>query len=334
MGEPTFWDDPDQAQKITQELNGVKAGVDKYKNILHKFEEMQILWEMGMEDKDETVCDDVEAEIKEINEAIEQLELELLLSGKYDANNAILTLHAGAGGTEAQDWTQMLLRMYGRWAERNGFSVETADLLPGDEAGVKSVTLLIKGHNAYGYLKSEKGVHRLVRISPFDANSRRHTSFSACDVMPEIDDDVEVDINMADVRVDTYRASGAGGQHINKTDSAVRITHLPTGIVATSQDGRSQHDNRDKAMKALVARVYDYFQSQQTEAIDSERKSKVGTGDRAEKIRTYNYPQNRVTDHRIGLTIQQLDRIIEGKLDDIITALINEDQRLKLEGQK
>ena len=202
MGEPTFWDDPDQAQKITQELNGVKAGVDKYKNILHKFEEMQILWEMGMEDKDETVCDDVEAEIKEINEAIEQLELELLLSGKYDANNAILTLHAGAGGTEAQDWTQMLLRMYGRWAERNGFSVETADLLPGDEAGVKSVTLLIKGHNAYGYLKSEKGVHRLVRISPFDANSRRHTSFSACDVMPEIDDDVEVDINMADVRVD------------------------------------------------------------------------------------------------------------------------------------
>ena len=230
MGEPTFWDDPDQAQKITQELNGVKAGVDKYKNILHKFEEMQILWEMGMEDKDETVCDDVEAEIKEINEAIEQLELELLLSGKYDANNAILTLHAGAGGTEAQDWTQMLLRMYGRWAERNGFSVETADLLPGDEAGVKSVTLLIKGHNAYGYLKSEKGVHRLVRISPFDANSRRHTSFSACDVMPEIDDDVEVDINMADVRVDTYRASGAGGQHINKTDSAVRMTHIPTGV--------------------------------------------------------------------------------------------------------
>lgn len=309
--------------KITQELNGVKAGVDKYKNILHKFEEMQILWEMGMEDKDETVCDDVEAAIKEINEAIEQLELELLLSGKYDANNAILTLHAGAGGTEAQDWTQMLLRMYGRWAERNGFSVETADLLPGDEAGVKSVTLLIKGHNAYGYLKSEKGVHRLVRISPFDANSRRHTSFSACDVMPEIDDDVEVDINMADVRVDTYRASGAGGQHINKTDSAVRMTHIPTGVVAQCQSERSQLQNREQCLRLLRARLFEL----EMEKKEKELAALEGDQQKIEwgsQIRSYVFhPYNLVKDHRTNTETSDTQGVMDGDINKFIESYLH-----------
>ena len=200
MGEPTFWDDTEKAQKINQELNDVKISVDKYKALCKKFEDMQVLWEMAMEEEDDSLEAEVNSEMQAIRGALNELELEVLLSGPYDANNAILTLHAGAGGTEAQDWTQMLLRMYGRWAERHGFSVETADLLPGDEAGVKSATLFIKGHNAYGYLRSEKGIHRLVRISPFDAAARRHTSFSACDIMPEIDDAVEVDINMDDVR--------------------------------------------------------------------------------------------------------------------------------------
>ncbi len=323
MGEPTFWDDPDNAQKINQELNDIKTGVDKYKHISQKFEDMQILWEMGMEDKDESVCSDVENEIKEIEEAMEQLELELLLSGKYDANNAILTLHAGAGGTEAQDWTQMLLRMYGRWAERNGFTVETVDLLPGDEAGVKSVTLMIKGHNAYGYLKSEKGVHRLVRISPFDANARRHTSFSACDVMPEIDDDVEIDINMADVRVDTYRASGAGGQHINKTDSAVRMTHIPTGIVAQCQNERSQLQNREQCLRLLRARLFEL----EMEKKEKELASLEGDQQKIEwgsQIRSYVFhPYNLVKDHRTNEETSDVQGVMDGDINRFIEAYLH-----------
>ena len=323
MGEPTFWDDPDAAQKTTQELNDVKSGVEKYKSIVGKFEDMQVLWEMGMEDKDESVCADVESEIAEIQSAMESLELELLLSGKYDANNAILTLHAGAGGTEAQDWTQMLLRMYGRWAERNGFTVETVDLLPGDEAGVKSVTLMIKGHNAYGYLKSEKGVHRLVRISPFDAAARRHTSFAACDVMPEIDDDVDVQINMADVRVDTYRASGAGGQHINKTDSAVRMTHIPTGIVAQCQNERSQLQNREQCLRLLRARLFEL----EMEKKEKELASLEGDQQKIEwgsQIRSYVFhPYNLVKDHRTGVETSDVQGVMDGDLNPFIEGYLH-----------
>lgn len=329
-----FWDDPTKAKKIYDELNDMKKITDEYENLCQSLNSLDETYTLVKETDDQEFQTILESDYQDFEQRMGEFEKILLLSGKYDSANAIVEIHPGAGGTESQDWAEMLYRMYQRYCSSKDFKIEVLDYLDGDVAGIKSVTFLVKGKYAYGHLKAEKGVHRLVRISPFDSSKRRHTSFASIDVIPELDDTIEIDIKPEDLRIDTYRASGAGGQHINKTDSAVRITHLPTGIVATSQDGRSQHDNRDKAMKALVARVYDYFQSQQTEAIDSERKSKVGTGDRAEKIRTYNYPQNRVTDHRIGLTIQQLDRIIEGKLDDIITALINEDQRLKLEGQK
>ena len=264
---------------------------------------------------------------------IKKLELELIPKDPNDNKNVIMEIRGAAGGDEGNIFAGDLYRMYVKYAESQGWKVEVMEAEESEAGGFSLISFNGIGDGVYGKLKYESGSHRVQRVPKTETQGRVHTSTATVLVMPEMEE-VDVQINKSDLRIDTYRASGAGGQHINKTDSAVRITHLPTGIVATSQDGRSQHDNRDKAMKALVARVYDYFQSQQTEAIDSERKSKVGTGDRAEKIRTYNYPQNRVTDHRIGLTIQQLDRIIEGKLDDIITALINEDQRLKLEGQK
>lgn len=322
MGEPSFWDDSEYAQKITMELNGVKDSVEKYKALQAKYEDMQLFWEIGMEDKDESVYGEITSTIKSIQQAIDQLELDVMLSEEYDANNAILTLHAGAGGTEAQDWTQMLLRMYGRWAERNGFSVETIDFLPGDEAGVKSATIMINGHNAYGYLKGEKGVHRLVRISPFDANARRHTSFSACDVMPEIDETVEVDINMADIRVDTYRASGAGGQHINKTDSAVRMTHLPTGTVAQCQTQRSQLQNRVQCMKLLRARLFELEQQKKADQlaeIDGEHQ-KIEWGS---QIRSYVFqPYNMVKDHRTNAETGNTQAVMDGDLAMFIEAYL------------
>ena len=322
MGEPTFWDDTEKAQKINQELNDVKISVDKYKALCKKFEDMQVLWEMAMEEEDDSLEAEVNSEIQAIRGALNELELEVLLSGPYDANNAILTLHAGAGGTEAQDWTQMLLRMYGRWAERHGFSVETADLLPGDEAGVKSATLFIKGHNAYGYLRSEKGIHRLVRISPFDAAARRHTSFSACDIMPEIDDAVEVDINMDDVRVDTYRASGAGGQHINKTSSAVRMTHIPTGVVVQCQNERSQIQNREQCMKMLRARLFELEQEkkeQELAALEGDQQ-KIEWGS---QIRSYVFhPYNMVKDHRTSAETGNTQAVMDGDLDMFIEAFL------------
>lgn len=311
------------AYDLFQEYKEVKDGIDGAKELM-KENDPEIKEMAKME------LDELEERMPEI---IKKLELELIPKDPNDNKNVIVEIRGAAGGDEGNIFAGDLYRMYVKYAESQGWKVEVMEAEESEAGGFSLISFNVIGDGVYGKLKYESGSHRVQRVPKTETQGRVHTSTATVLVMPEMEE-VDVQINKSDLRIDTYRASGAGGQHINKTDSAVRITHLPTGIVATSQDGRSQHDNRDKAMKALVARVYDYFQSQQTEAIDSERKSKVGTGDRAEKIRTYNYPQNRVTDHRIGLTIQQLDRIIEGKLDDIITALINEDQRLKLEGQK
>ena len=323
MGEPTFWDDAEAAQKINQELADLKGSVDKYKALREKYDDAATLLEMGLEEKDESMEADVKAELDAIADGLEALQLEVLLSAPYDTNNAILTLHAGAGGTEAQDWTQMLLRMYGRWAERHGFAVETADLLPGDEAGVKSATLFIKGHNAYGFLKSEKGIHRLVRISPFDAQARRHTSFSACDIMPEIDDNVDVNINMSDIRVDTYRASGAGGQHINKTSSAVRMTHEPTGIVVQCQNERSQLQNREQCLKMLRAKLFEL----EMEKKEAELAKLEGDQQKIEwgsQIRSYVFqPYTMVKDHRTGCEMGNVQAVMDGELDPFIRAYLS-----------
>ena len=323
MGEPSFWDDATAAQKLNQELADLKGGVDTYKGLMAKYEDAETLYEMGIEEGDASMEADIRAELDLITEGLETLQLEVLLSGDYDANNAILTLHAGAGGTEAQDWTQMLLRMYGRWAERHGFAVETADLQPGDEAGVKSATLFIKGHNAYGFLKSEKGVHRLVRISPFDSQARRHTSFSACDVMPEIDDAVEVPINMDDVRVDYYRASGAGGQHINKTSSAVRMTHEPTGIVVQCQNERSQLQNKEQCMKMLRAKLFELEQEKKEEEIAKLEgvQQKIEWGS---QIRSYVFqPYTMVKDVRTNAETGNVQAVMDGEIDPFIRAYLN-----------
>ena len=311
------------AYDLFQEYKEVKDGIDGAKELMKENDpEIKEMAKMELDELEERMPD-----------IIKKLELELIPKDPNDNKNVIMEIRGAAGGDEGNIFAGDLYRMYVKYAESQGWKVEVMEAEESEAGGFSLISFNVIGDGVYGKLKYESGSHRVQRVPKTETQGRVHTSTATVLVMPEMEE-VDVQINKSDLRIDTYRASGAGGQHINKTDSAVRITHLPTGIVATSQDGRSQHDNRDKAMKALVARVYDYFQSQQTEAIDSERKSKVGTGDRAEKIRTYNYPQNRVTDHRIGLTIQQLDRIIEGKLDDIITVLINEDQRLKLEGQK
>jgi len=315
MAAPGFWDDPDKAQKVAQEANGLKAEVDTFHNLTQKLDDMEVLWEMAMEESDESVHEELEKELDECRHKLADLELGMLLSGEYDANNAILNLHAGAGGTEAQDWTSMLMRMFTRYAERKGFQVEMLDVLPGEEAGIKSATLSITGHNAYGYLKSEKGVHRLVRISPFDANARRHTSFSAVDVMPEIDNTVHVDINMDDVRVDYYRASGAGGQHVNKTSSAVRMTHMPTGIVVQCQNERSQLQNKERCLQLLRAKLFEYEKAIQDKKI-SDIAGDYQAIEWGSQIRSYVFqPYTMVKDHRTGAETGNVQAVMDGDLD-------------------
>lgn len=327
MGDPTFWDDPEKAQKTAQDVNALKEEVDGFHKLSANIDDLEALWEMATEENNESLLPEMDELLQRSKEELEHLELGMLLSGEFDANNAILTLHAGAGGTEAQDWTSMLLRMFVRFAEKNNFSVETLDFQPGDEAGVKSATIQINGHNAYGFMKSEKGVHRLVRISPFDANARRHTSFAAVDVMPEIDDNIEVNINMDEVRVDTYRASGAGGQHVNKTSSAVRMTHEPTGIVVQCQNERSQIQNRERCLQLLRAKLYEY-EKQKQDAMISDLAGDYQAIEWGSQIRSYVFqPYTLVKDHRTGTETGNIQAVMDGDLMSFVESYLRSLQK-------
>ncbi|WP_271725369.1 peptide chain release factor 2 [Bacillus paralicheniformis] len=322
MADPEFWGDQQKAQTIINEANALKDYVNTYNKLSESHEELQMTHDLLKEDPDQDLQNELVSELKSLTKQFNEFELQLLLSEPYDKNNAILELHPGAGGTESQDWGSMLLRMYTRWAERRGFKVETLDYLPGDEAGIKSVTLLIKGHNAYGYLKAEKGVHRLVRISPFDSSGRRHTSFVSCDVMPEFNEEIDIEIRTEDIKVDTYRASGAGGQHVNTTDSAVRITHLPTGVIVTCQTERSQIKNRERAMKMLKSKLYQRRIEEQQAQLDEIRgeQKEIGWGS---QIRSYVFhPYSLVKDHRTNTEMGNVQAVMDGDIDSFIDAYL------------
>ncbi len=308
----------DAAGKVLQKTKGLRDKIERYESLHTDWEDLSTLVMLAIEEDDDSVLDEVKTGFDALSKRLEEMRLETLLSGPYDKNSAILTLHAGAGGTEAQDWCEMLLRMYTRWAERRGYKVTTLDYLDGEEAGVKSVTIEIEGLNAYGYAKAEKGVHRLVRISPFDSSGRRHTSFASAEVMPVIEDDIEININPEDLRVDTYRSSGAGGQHINKTESAIRITHLPTGIVVTCQNERSQHKNRETAMKMLKSKLIEVAEREHKEKIEDLKgvQMEIGWGS---QIRSYVFhPYSMVKDHRTNFETGNTGAVMDGDLDGFI----------------
>lgn len=318
MAAPDFWDDNEKAQGVIAEMNAVKSSVDQYQKLQQEYDDALLMAELAEEEGDEELAVEIGTNVRALTSKLEEFELQLLLNQPYDKLNAILELHPGAGGTESQDWGQMLYRMYTRWAEKRGFKVEVLDYLQGDEAGIKSVTLLIKGYNAYGYLKAEKGVHRLVRISPFDASGRRHTSFVSCDVVPEINEDIDIEIRTEDLKIDTYRATGAGGQHINTTDSAVRITHQPTGIVVTCQNERSQIKNRERAMTMLRSKLYERKLEEQQRELDEIRgeQSDIAWGS---QIRSYVFhPYSMVKDHRTSVETGNVGAVMDGDLDAFI----------------
>ena len=320
--EAGFWDDVENSQKVLQKTKQLKDKVERYENLKTSWEDALVLIDLANEENDESMLPEIKSSVESVVDELEKMRLETLLSGNYDKNNAIMTFHAGAGGTEAQDWCEMLLRMYQMYAQKNGYSVSTLDMLPGDDAGVKSATISISGVNAYGYLKSEKGVHRLVRISPFDAAGRRHTSFASIEVMPEIEDDVEINIRTEDLRIDTYRSSGAGGQHINKTDSAIRITHIPTGIVVACQTQRSQHQNKEYAMRMLKSKLAEIAEQQQKEKIEDIKgvQKEIAWGS---QIRSYVFhPYNLVKDHRTGYEMGNIGAVMDGEIGGFINAYL------------
>lgn len=322
MEEPNFWDDAEKASASMKEVKDLKSVVERADGLSQEYEDILTLIEMGNEEEDASLIPEVEQEYKNFVEEFEDLRITTMLTGEHDRENAILTLHAGAGGTESCDWASMLCRMYERWADRRGFDVKVLDSLDGEEAGLKSVTLEISGENVYGYLKSEHGVHRLVRISPFNAAGKRQTSFVSCDVMPDIQQDIDIEIADDDIRIDTYRSSGAGGQHINKTSSAIRITHLPTGIVVQCQNERSQHQNKDKAMQMLKAKLYLLKEQENAEKAAGIRGevTEIGWGN---QIRSYvMQPYTMVKDHRTGVETGNVDSVMDGKIDLFINGYL------------
>ena len=325
MAEPSFWENPEKASKLQKELGSLKNGMEAFSKMENLYEETMMLIDMANEEDDASVLDDVRNDFEQFSQDFEQMRIQTLLSGPYDANDAIVTLHSGAGGTEACDWCGMLYRMYSRWIDKKGLSLEVLDSLDGDEAGIKSITFEVSGENAYGYLKSEMGIHRLVRISPFNAAGKRQTSFVSCDVMPDIEEDIDIEVRDEDIRIDTYRSSGAGGQHINKTSSAIRITHFPTGIVVTCQNERSQFQNKDKAMQMLKARLLMLKIEENKEkaaGIRGEVKE-IGWGS---QIRSYVFqPYTMVKDLRTGWETGNVQGVMDGDLDPFIDAYLKWD---------
>jgi len=325
LEDPGIWEDPKKAQEVGKKISRVQAKLEEWETIRASLEDNLAVAEIAEEEGDLSLLPELSASSKELSEKVRGLELKTLLSAPYDSHDAIVTLHAGAGGTEAMDWVEMLYRMYSRWAERKGFKVETLDMLPGEEAGLKSVSFSVRGDYAYGFLRTEKGVHRLVRISPFDANQRRHTSFASCDVLPDIEEESDVEINPEDLKVDTFRSSGAGGQHVNKTDSAVRITHIPTGIVVACQNERSQHSNRATAMRLLRAKLLALKEEEHRKELENLRgpHKEIAWGS---QIRSYVFqPYTMVKDHRTNAEVGSVERVMDGDLDEFIYAKLRQE---------
>ena len=322
--EGDFWDDVEKAQKTMQKLKAYKSRIEEYETLRNNIEDLEVLIELALEEEDFNIYKEIKVHYEKVSKETENLKLSTLLSGEYDKNNAIFSIHSGAGGLEAQDWAEMLFRMYKRWAEQKGFQIEIVDYQSDTEGGIKSVTMYIRGYNAYGYLKSEKGVHRLVRISPFDSSNRRHTSFASIDVYPELEDDAEIEINESDLKIDTYRASGAGGQHVNTTDSAVRITHLPTGITVQCQNERSQHSNRITAMRMLMAKLIQLKEEEHKEKIEDlqGKYTQIAWG---AQIRSYVFhPYSLVKDHRTNVEVGDVNRVMDGDIDIFINEYLKE----------
>ena len=327
MAQPGFWDDQEEARRVVGELKALKEPLEAYEKLQADVEDLDMLLELAVEEADLSLKGEIEEGLRDLKRRAATLEVQVLLTGQYDRNDAILSLHPGAGGTESQDWAAMLMRMYTRWAERHDFRVEVLDLLDGEEAGIKSATLLIAGSNAYGFLKAERGVHRLVRISPFDASGRRHTSFASVDVMPDIEDVDDVEINPDDLKIDTFRAGGPGGQHVNKSDSAVRITHLPTGIVVQCQKERSQHANRATAMKILKAKLIERMEEERARELAELRgeQREIAWGN---QIRSYIFqPYTLVKDHRTGVETGNVNAVMDGEIDEFIHAYLEQQAR-------
>lgn len=327
ISRPGFWDDPEEAQKVMKEKKSVEDSLDTLKSLGARLDDLEVLIEMADEEEDEELASEAENEFAKLSADLDDLRIRTLLDGKYDHNNAIISVHAGSGGTDAQDWAEMLFRMYTRWCEKKGYRSKLVDMQEDTEGGIKSATLLVEGDNAYGYLKNEKGVHRLVRISPFDSSGRRHTSFASLDVVPEIDDDTDVEINPDDLRIDTFRSSGAGGQHVNKTDSAIRITHLPTNIVVTCQNERSQHQNKETAMKLLRSKLIELKEQEKKESLD-ELKGDYSQITWGSQIRSYVFhPYTMVKDHRTGAEVGNVEAVMDGDIDYFINEKLKQKER-------